>query len=193
MRKEAFLILESWPWKQELLNHANVISETLVNYSSTDIEEEELGAMEFRLERAVFYSAYIIRKLIENGKLTDICSTQKISVSVYKSIATQPSIRKSFGLEMGRNFESFENNKITLQLDSLMSEIIHSFLLVWQRGDSGQLEGMLLSSYKNQTKRALLLKFDQLIEIIRSVGNDDVVKIDSSVDPETGEVVRKNS
>ena len=187
------MILESWPWKQELLNHANVISETLVNYSSTDIEEEELGAMEFRLERAVFYSAYIIRKLIENGKLTDICSTQKISVSVYKSIATQPSIRKSFGLEMGRNFESFENNKITLQLDSLMSEIIHSFLLVWQRGDSGQLEGMLLSSYKNQTKRALLLKFDQLIEIIRSVGNDDVVKIDSSVDPETGEVVRKNS
>lgn len=83
-----------------MLNHANIIDKTLEEYSFVDIEGERFGALEFRLERAVFYSAYIIRKLSENGKLTDICSTQKIEVAVYKSIATETSIRKSLGLEI---------------------------------------------------------------------------------------------
>lgn len=186
------MIWESWPWKQELLDHANVIGETLANYSDIETEGEDFSALEFRLERAVFYSAYIIRKLVENGKLTDTCSSQKVAVAVYKSIATEPSIRRSFGLEIGKNFESSENNKITLHLNALMSEIIHSFLLAWQSDKNGLVEGMFLSSYKNQNKRAILLKLDQYCDIIRSVGIDEVVRSHSSIDPETGTVERKN-
>ena len=63
------MILESHPWKQELLKHADSIDEILDNYTTTIEDEEELHLREFQLERAVFYSAYIIRKLIEQFAL----------------------------------------------------------------------------------------------------------------------------
>ena len=62
------MILESWPWKQDLLRRKSL----LIRYNTSDhlLENEERAYT--NIEKAIFYSAFIIRKLIDcGGKLSD--------------------------------------------------------------------------------------------------------------------------
>lgn len=62
------MILESWPWKQDLLRRKSL----LIRYNTSDhlLENEERAYT--TIEKAIFYSAFIIRKLIDcGGKLSD--------------------------------------------------------------------------------------------------------------------------
>ena len=102
-------------------------------------------------------------------------------------------MRDFYSLGSGRNFEDVERNRVMLRLDALMSEIIHSFLLVWKLDDEGLTQGMFLSSYKNKSKRAILLGFDRFDDILRSVAKDEVVESHFILDPKQGKFFRKNS
>ena len=48
-------------------------------------------------------------------------------------------------------------------------------------------------SYKNKSKRAILLGFDRFDDILRSVAKDEVVESHFILDPKQGKFFRKNS
>ena len=184
------MIWESWPWKQELLAHANALENLLSAYSD-ELSEEEYYSTEFNLEKAIFYSAFIVRKLIENRKLTDDCSKQKVVVQVFLSKDTKPTIRNSSGVEMAVDFETTSSNLIELPISKLMSEIIHSFLLEWEMNSDDILQTIFISSYNNQKRRSIGLKFQDFLAVIRSVGNDEVSSSSFYLNPETGKITAK--
>ena len=184
------MIWESWPWKKELLVLANKLEELLDAYSSEQTEEEYCLTV-FNLEKTIFYSAFIIRKLIENRKLTDKCSKQKIIVQVFLATDTQPSIRNTLGIEMGVDFNLEHNNSIEFPLGKLMNEIIHSFLLEWEVDSDGILKTIFISSYKNQKNRSIGLGFQDYLKAIRNIANDEVTSSQYYLDPETGKFIAK--
>ena len=184
------MIWESWPWKQELLSHANNIENSVSAYS-IKMTEEEYGSNEFKLERSIFYSAFIVRKLIENAKLTDHCSNYKIKTQVFLAKETEPTIRNYLGIEMGKDFKIQPSNEIEISIDKLMSELIHSFLLEWETDADGFLNAMFVSSYKNKKKRSLRIGFSDYCKAIRILANDEVTSNHYYLDPDTGKVTAK--
>ncbi len=73
---------ESAPWRTELLKHALVLEEA--PYWPMD-------EVPFDLERSLYYSAVVLRKLIEDGKLTDKFCAQSLSLTTHKSLAPDSS------------------------------------------------------------------------------------------------------
>ncbi|WP_371397228.1 hypothetical protein [Fretibacter rubidus] len=181
------MIWESWPWKQELLVHLKTI-ESSISLISIDQTEDEHNLWVFNLERAIFYSAYIVRKLIENRKLTDSCSNYKIKLSVHTAKRPNVTIHSALGFEMGQDFETQPRNIIELNIDKLMSELIHSSLLEWHSDDGESFTSMFISSYKNRNKRALKLDFSQYCKILYMVGNDEVTTSEFYLDSGSGKL-----
>ncbi len=62
------MVYESYPWKQDLLRRKRLI----LNYNTAEHFAKNEDSTYTVLEKAVFYSAFIIRKLIDcRGKLSD--------------------------------------------------------------------------------------------------------------------------
>ena len=57
------MIFESSPWKQDLRKRKNLI----IKYNMADHFEKNDDATYTVIEKAIFYSAFIIRKLIDCG------------------------------------------------------------------------------------------------------------------------------
>lgn len=184
------MIWESGPWKQELLEHANIIEKCIRSYSPK-ISERKHNRLQFKLERAIFYSVFIVRKLIENDKLTNTCSYQKIKVQRFKSKRTEASLRKSLGVEIGRDFEAFPEGEKEISIVDLLNQFIHSILLAWEINDEDVLIGMFVCSELGERKEAIQLSFAKFCEVIRSVGNDYVVLSVRFKAPETGKIISK--
>ena len=78
------MISESRPWKQERKKLLRTIRAEARRLKFDD-EGEQYEARLFKLERAIFYAAFVIRKLIENGKITDKVGRQAVEVTAFKA------------------------------------------------------------------------------------------------------------
>ena len=109
----------------------------------------------FKLERVIFYAAFVVRKLIENGKITDKVARQVVEVAAFKANdAYRLSLSGSFTAVFDEDEYALDQpEKLTLIPTDLASEIIHSHKLVWSFGENGYVEGIFLSSYRNDRKR----------------------------------------
>ena len=62
------MIYESYPWKQDLLRRRRLIQK----YNSSELHGKNDERAYTVIEKAIFYSAFIIRKLIDcKGKVSD--------------------------------------------------------------------------------------------------------------------------
>ena len=59
------MIYESFPWKQDLLQRKRLI----LKYNHSELLSEENDRAYTVIEKAIFYSAFIIRKLIVKERL----------------------------------------------------------------------------------------------------------------------------
>ena len=76
------MINESYPWKQDLRKRRNLINK----YNRAECFEKNFDATYTIIEKAIFYSAFIIRKLIDcGGKLSDESENYTLKV-----LATHP-------------------------------------------------------------------------------------------------------
>lgn len=72
------MIFESYPWKQDLRRRKNF----LLKYNKADLFETNEESTYTIIEKAIFYSAFIARKLIDcGGKLSD--EAENYSMKVY--------------------------------------------------------------------------------------------------------------
>ena len=68
------MIFESFPWKQDLRRRKNLI----IKYNTAEHFEKNDDTTYTVIEKAIFYSAFIIRKLIDcGGKRERSCSYGK--------------------------------------------------------------------------------------------------------------------
>ncbi|MFC6196856.1 hypothetical protein [Ponticaulis profundi] len=180
------MLTETALWKTEL-------SSLKTNLLSVSIADDE--SVLFSLERSLYYSALVVRKLLENRRLTDKLAMHELSVSVFRARPENVSevIRTATRyFEIGKDFDENPENKIRLKLSKICSEIIHSFALIWALDESGSIDSVIVSSHINQNDRAILLSLSDWETILQSIVDDEVLEVDVRRDSKTGKVVRRN-
>lgn len=178
------MISESWPWKQELKRLLRTIRGEAPRLKFDD-ESDQYDARLFELERAIFYAAFVVRKLIENGKITDRVARHFVEVTAFKAndeyeFSMIGSLTATFDLD---EYVLDRPHKLRLLITDLASEVIHSHRLVCSFGESGCAEGIYLSSYRNDQERIILVPLDLIVDVIDRVANDDVVSLRVEVEP----------
>ena len=140
---------ESAPWRTELRKFAVTLRDAPM-WPSEEVP--------FELERAMFYSGVVLRKLIEDRKLTDSFATKKIKVATHSATAPEKS---SVWRNMPGSVEFGFQNAISedVPIRELCSQIVHFFGRYWWVNDDDDFSGMIVCSYRHQDKKGYLIEF----------------------------------
>lgn len=179
------MIHESAPWKDELEHCALDLRPF-----RTDCSE----GVPFKLERALFLSAFIVRKLPENHKLTDTVAASKLKVLMHPAIdrgrlAHQREMPG--GLEIGEDF-SLNGTEAEVPLIVIANQVIHSLALIWIVDDNCVAEGVFVCSDKSQHKKGIQVSLETWCNALESVYLDDIRATHAYTDISTGKMVRRN-
>jgi hypothetical protein len=163
------LILYSLEWKNEL----KIKKQEIKKYNTKASLDSNFDKAYFKIESSIFYSAFVIRKLIESDKLSDV--VEKYSL---KSIKYSPSkqINKlhKWAEENEYNWSSpvIEN----IQGKDLCSWIIHSYVFQLVFIEAAETISFYVSSDFDRNKVLHEVSISEMINYIDIVINDNIVE-----------------
>ncbi|MFJ8152514.1 hypothetical protein [Streptomyces sp. NPDC094468] len=173
------MIQESGPWRVELLGTAERLAKRKSQRRWTD-------RTEFLIERDVMVGAYSVRRLKESFKVSDNLANRTWPVRVHDPCGPVADVHNShkiwdlYDLENGRDVE--------LSLTNVCNQVIHSWVWGFSVQEDGcGLDGIFVSSDKKRKKCLYFLSIDMLVDLFRSVGEEDIYRIEMRRD-ETGEM-----
>ncbi len=172
------MISESWYYKKDLLKHIQLLK--LYNTEIHFANEDEVTRIE--IEKIIFYSAFIIRKLIDcKLKLSNTAEKYSLKVTSYKSLKKHDEWH-NWIKDDSHDWES--EKKTTIQGKNLCNSLIHSlfFSLVFDE-EGCECIGFLVSSDYDDNNDELLYKVDlsEWIKYMNFIANDNVVNIKSDL------------
>lgn len=169
-------------WKNELAEHRKVLAAF----------DPSVSEQSFEAERSVLYSAFIIRKLIEDTAITDRLRSRSVEVQTYPATSSPEArmLRATQGpLAVEDHFDLTTKRKIRLGLEDFASEIIHSDPLVWDANVAAP-GAILVSSYRNAQTRLLRIPIDLYVNVIDRILSDNPTKWWTSKDLTSGKITR---
>lgn len=150
------VMYESAPWRTELRRHAATIR---------DAGFWPTHEIPFDLERSLFYSAAVLRKLIEDRKVADAFASKSVNVISRKSKAPEKSsIWRDMPGSVDFDWETSE--RVPVGVKEMCSQIIHFFARYWWVEGEGVLVGVIISSYRKQDERGFLLEFEAWSDLL---------------------------
>ena len=169
------MIWESHPWREELCR----VAERLEAWRSRVDWEDEYEA--FQIERDVMSSAYAVRKLLEAHKLADSLARSTVRVEAYSLIGRVPEYMNWHRLDEFYDFSRSESRSLTVT--QLCNQFIHSFIWMIEKEDTeaaddqvdaAGMAGCFVASDRQRNSSIYRVSVDDLIDLFRSVGTEDV-------------------
>jgi len=176
------MIFESYPWKSELRRHLGHF-ETWGDRSHT-----ERGG--FYIERGVFLSAFIVRKLMENRKVTDAIRSRSVRCVAYPAFRPlSDRVSRFFGVfDPNREYDISKGRKVQISTYDLMSEIMHSYVFIPIVDDNGRWTAFLVNSYNKRDDRLLEISRADFERVLKEVVDDNVVEVSVHKHPVSGKI-----
>ncbi|MGA5467600.1 hypothetical protein ACPCUK_01995 [Streptomyces arboris] len=172
------MISDSIPWRGELLATAERLEKRKTQRRWTD-------RTAFLIERDVMVGAYSVRRLKESFKISNDLATRKFPVEVHQLSGPIPDVHNSHRFWDLYDLESSENTE--LSLIEICNQIIHSWIWGFSSNeDSFGLSGIFVSSDRKKKSCLHFLPIDTLINLFRSVGEEEIYFIEMRRD-EKGE------
>jgi hypothetical protein len=178
------MIFESRPWKKEIERHLT----SLRKWSSKPTS----ARAEFHIQRAVFLSAFILRKLMENRKVTDALRDQSVGCEAFPSLRPVSDRLSTFsGLgDVGEDYDMEHPIKLTLSCFDLMSEIMHSYVFKIVMDDQDdRMVAFLINSYNKRDNRLLGIDLQRFERILADAIKDRVGSVTVGYHPVSGKVI----
>lgn len=174
------MIWESKPWKNELLANARLLK----RYAESKRRSERRS---FGIERTIFLSAYIMRKLWEAGKLSSSWEKRKVACILHP-----PKSRIPDRLSWHRIDEHY--NLDVSNLDSLTAiefchRLIHSYVFMEVEGPNKQIIGVFFASDQTKRRGLWFVKFIDVLALLNETGRDYPSSSHMVQHPKTGEWV----
>lgn len=175
------MIYESFPWKQDLKKQIKLI----LKYNNTKkiLSDEEKS---FSLvEKAIFYSAFIVRKLMDcPTKLSDDACQYSIGV---KKIRPLKSINlRCYWPEVDSH--DWENeSSITIRARSICNFLIHSYVFFFEFDEEFGIKSFYVSSDYDKNKTLYKISMSDWIRYIDFIATDSVVSATLIYDDKTKE------
>lgn len=173
------MIWESEPWKKELRKFSELIktiSDQEIQYCEESKEDHQNPF--FELEKSLFLSGFILRKLIENKKITRRVSDAFILLEAFDALPNVETVVSYITnplYDVQRRYDLKNPQEFRCSAHDLAGEIIHSFGLAWVVSEDGRVDGLYLCSYKNEKKRALFLPIGTYVRVLNRIADDEAV------------------
>ncbi len=163
------MINESWPWKKELRRLAKAIAKVTSAPVPEDLED-------FILERPLFYSAFVIRKLLENWKVTDGVRDQMVPIKEYPANQDRLGalLRLTMRGDLDTEFHMDRPSVAQMRVWDLVSELIHSGYIAWSVDESEAIRSVLLCSFRNERRRLIEVDVAVYLKVMTSIAEDEV-------------------
>ena len=163
------MIYESYPWKKDLQRQKKF----LMKYKKPlhFVKNHDVGYM--HLEKAIFFSAFIIRKLIDcGGKLSE--EAEKYTLSIYGIEPLKPVDQLSRWPEDGSH--DWDNEKkISISGKVICNSLIHSFLFFITHDENEFIDDFYVSSDFDRNKVLYRVPLDEWLKYIDYIVADDVI------------------
>lgn len=166
------MIAEISYWKHELSEIRDGLKEAIREMESLEIDIasseyfETLGGLNFKMERALFFSALAIRRIFEADTTTRKCNPNALE---WNARTVSDDLKsKNFKFPILKHNDQLEQ----LTILKIAKELIHSEYLSWSEAAEGTLEGFWIASESNQSKRVFLVKWPQFYSFLDMVISD---------------------
>jgi hypothetical protein len=156
------MIWESKPWKDELLATARFLKRGHLKRRS--------ARRDFEIERAVFTSAYVMRKLWQSGKLSTTWKKRSSKCIFFK---TNGELVDQLNWHRIDEFYDLERPKnVSLSALELCNRLIHSFVFVPDEGPRRSIAGFFLASDQSRHHGLWYLELSELLALLTETGRD---------------------
>ena len=177
------MVWESYPWKQDLLRRKRLF----LKYNTAEHFEKDEDATYTVLEKAVFYSAFIIRKLIDcTGKMSDEADHYTLKVEKVKTLK-EPDVIHRWPKEDSHDWEHPQSE--TVNGKTVCNWLIHSYMFFFVYSEDDTVEGFYVSSDKDRNKALYHVCIQSWLEYVSFIADDYVVASDSHYDEKVGDYV----
>lgn len=177
------MIFESYPWKQDLRRRKNL----LLKYNKADLFETNEESTYTIIEKAIFYSAFIARKLIDcGGKLSD--EAENYSMKVY---SVQP-IKRVDNMHRWPEEDSHDwdnEQETTVVGKNVCNWLIHSYMFYLVFNEDRVVDSFSVTSDFDRNKILYRIPLKAWIDYIEYIATDDIVSLSSRYDSKKEEYV----
>jgi len=177
------MVYESYPWKQDLLRRKRLI----LKYNTVEYFQKDEEATYTVLEKAIFYSAFIIRKLIDCfGKLSDDADRYTLSVIKFKPLKEVNAFHR-WPDESTHDWDHSQQK--TVKGKDICNWLIHSYLFFFNYNEEETIDGFFVASDYDRNKTLYYIRIRDWLDYMTFIASDDVVKLVSEYDMKAGEYV----
>lgn len=159
------MIYESYYFKEELLRLRRYIKRFRYDYEKDNT---------YLIDKYIFYSAFIIRKLIESDKLTNECE------NLILNIKNHPNIKKLTKLNYVSAIEDYELDNFkesTIKIGDLCNQIIHSYVFfTFSDYEKNNCISFLVSSDYDRNKHIHYVDINVWLDTLKTIGNDYITE-----------------
>lgn len=165
------MIFESGPWKDDLSSyHSKIMEYSSSNYFQND--EDEAYSI---LEKSIFYSAFVIRKLVEcKTKLSNEADNYALHVEIFESKRNFDNLHR-WTSEDSHNWES--SIRLTKQGKDICNWLIHSLIFELVYNDDQSVEGFLVSSDFDSDKCLYHVSIKDWLSYVDFISSDDISEL----------------
>lgn len=160
------MIHESHPWKRDLLKDADIIERWATKKTGSEYRS-------MLLEKKVFLSAFVIRKLIENYKATDKTKEYSLQCRMYPACGTSVDIMNRHHIEKHYDFSSERRSSIKIR--ALANQIVHSLVFMFEISEeeyTAPISGFFVASDWGKDEQLYGVAIDDYLTAMRLFGND---------------------
>ena len=180
------MVYESCYWKDDLRSYATELRDIS---TCTTLDDEY---RDYRLEKALLFSAFTVRLLLDSNKLSDSFDSRNLKVDYYSAKrGAQENISpldKRFIDE--RYFDLTESTSSSIFIKQLTNQLIHSaVVLMFSFDDTNRVIGFFVVSDKDYEKRLCYCSLKEWINVVEAVADDDVAYALMHKDPKTGKCI----
>lgn len=177
------MIFESYPWKQDLHRRKNL----LLKYNKADLFETNEEGTYTVIEKAIFYSAFIARKLIDcGGKLSDEAENYSMRVYSVRPIKRVDNMHR-WPEEDSHDWDN--EQETTVAGKNVCNWLIHSFMFYLVFNEDGVVDSFSVTSDFDRNKILYRIPLKAWIDYIEYIATDDIVSLSSHYDPKKNEYV----
>lgn len=176
------MIYESCPWKRDLLRRRSII----IKNNTNEEYSKDCDKVYTSVEKGVFYSAFIIRKLIDSkGKLSEEAERYTFQVGEIKPLKQVDSFHRYPDIDT----HDWEKEKIrTVQGKEICNWLIHSYIFCMV-GLEKPFSFFYVSSDYDRNKSLYKISMEDWLDYMKFIATDYVVAINSHYDEEKKDYV----
>lgn len=175
------MVYESYPWKQDLMRRKRLIQK----YNTAKRFDLDYDATYTVIEKAIFYSAFIIRKLIDcRGKLSDDADNYSIHVKSIKPLKRVDNLHR-WPEEDSHDWGNEKNQ--TVAGKDVCNWLIHSYIFFVAFEENGPIVDFCVSSDYDRNKILYKISIADWMDYIEFIASDDIVSLSSHYDEKTND------